>query len=162
MRYLLLRYCVSFVLLLWRGTGQPLSLYLTMRENYITACFLKQKEEKGLFLVVLFCFLQSTIIDTETWWDYAKIINNHCTHFCLLHFLKTAESHCRSASFLRYHRHKSKTDLETGVSNLKLCMTFSTKPTWSGMFFWRIKFEHLFRNIPVLAYIVHILKTHFS
>lgn len=94
------------------------------RKLHYSSLFKAKRRER----IVFFFFLQSTR-DNETWWDYSKIISNHCTHFCLLHFLKTAESHCRSSSFLRYHRHKSNTDSETGVSNLKLCMTFSTKPT---------------------------------
>lgn len=30
-------------------------------------------------------------------------------------------------------------------------MTFSPKPTYSGLFFWRIKFEHLFMSIPAVV-----------
>lgn len=105
--------------------------------------------------------LQATT-DSKSWRDYSKITSNHYTHLCLLCFVKTAESSCGSAAFLGYRGHKSITDLEAGITNLELCMTFNTKSTYSGLFFWRTKFEHLPMNVPAVMYLLHIFKTYSS
>lgn len=60
--------------------------------------------------------LQS-IRDNESWKDYSNITSNGYTHFCLLHFVKTAESICGSASSLGYRGHKLFTDLEARILN---------------------------------------------
>ena len=97
--------------------------------------------------------------DTESWRDYSKITSNRYTLFSLLCFVKAAQNSCGSASFLGYCQHKSTPDLEASIPNLELCMTFNSKSTFSSLFFWRSKFEHLSMNIPAVVYILHIFKT---
>ena len=134
--------CIIVCVLLWQKIRSPLALWSKKKRKSWQIC-------------------QSTR-DTQSWRDYSKITSNRYTHFCLLRFVKTAQSSCGSASFLGYGGHKSITDLEAGIPNLELCLTFNTKSTHSGLFFWRTKFEHSPMNIPAVVYIVHIFKTYSS